>query len=244
MSVGLYTLLRTYVDGQVLGASDYVGDHQQHITNQNPLSTGAYSDTASQMSLVTDTGDSGTPSLAGSLAGELERLRFAIKHIKETISQSTMPVWFTKSYSVVVNNGTITTAKLLDGATSVQYIRTATNATTQLLVTDTILLSQGITLTRTRVRITGVLHARINGITNGVAGLNLKIKRGGTQVGIVASIAPGSTDSAGLATYVLEIVDAPGPGTYTYTLEGSNGSDGVICNVINTDSALKFEEIA
>lgn len=80
MSVGLYSHT-TRATGTVLTATIYNGDHVNHITNQNPLSTGAYSDNVGQMQAVTDPGAVGTESLAGSLGGELERLRFAIKRI-------------------------------------------------------------------------------------------------------------------------------------------------------------------
>ncbi len=244
---GLYTLLRTYVDGQVLGASDYVGDHQQHITNQNPQSTGSYSTDPSQMAIVTDTGDTGTPSLAGSLAGELERLRFAIKQIKETISASVMPAWFTKSYTVVVPDHTITTVKLQDGATQVQYIRASNNNATQVSIFSTVLLTQAITLTRTRVRILGVIHARCQsfGGLNGVANFTINIKRGGTIVGQAIGVAAADgTAGTNPVMYMVEIVDNPGPGTYTYTLEANNNGDNTSSTVITTDNSLKFEEIA
>jgi len=80
MSVGLYTHT-TRGTGTTLTASIYNADHTNHITNQNPSMTGAYSDNVTQMQLNTDPGGLGSESLAGSLAGELERLRFAVKRI-------------------------------------------------------------------------------------------------------------------------------------------------------------------
>lgn len=80
MSTGLYTHT-TRSTGTVLTAAIYNGDHVNHITNQNPSMTGAYSDNVTQMQASTDPGGVGTESLAGSLAGELERIRFAIKRL-------------------------------------------------------------------------------------------------------------------------------------------------------------------
>lgn len=80
MSSGLYSHT-TRATGTVLTATIYNGDHQNHITNQTPQATGAYSDNASQMQTNTDPGTVGLESLASSLAGELERIRFVIKQM-------------------------------------------------------------------------------------------------------------------------------------------------------------------
>src|SRR5580765_313906 len=80
MSSGLYSHT-TRGTGTVLTAAIYNADHTNHITNQNPSMTGAYSDNVTQMQLTTDPGGIGTESLAPSLAGEIERLRFQLKAI-------------------------------------------------------------------------------------------------------------------------------------------------------------------
>ena len=80
MSGGLYSHT-TRAIGTVLTAAIYNADHVNHITNQNPTMTGAYSDNVGQYQSVVDPGGVGSESLAGNLAGELERLRFAIKRI-------------------------------------------------------------------------------------------------------------------------------------------------------------------
>lgn len=80
MSSGLYSHT-TRATGTVLTATIYNGDHQNHITNQNPLMTGGYSDNAAQMQTSTDPGTVGVESLATSLGGELERLRFVLKQL-------------------------------------------------------------------------------------------------------------------------------------------------------------------
>lgn len=100
MSAGLYTHT-TRATGTTLTAAIYNGDHVNHITNQTPQMTGAYSDTAVQMQTNTDPGGVGTESLAGSLAGELERLRFAIKRLAGGAQWYASPVTVTYSTSVI-----------------------------------------------------------------------------------------------------------------------------------------------
>jgi hypothetical protein len=77
MSTGTY-VITTRGTGTVLTAAIYNADHQNHVTNQNPQGTGAYSDNVAQMQLQVDPGGVGSESLPTSLAGELERLRFAL----------------------------------------------------------------------------------------------------------------------------------------------------------------------
>jgi len=80
MSVGLYSHT-TRGTGTVLTASIYNGDHINHITNQNPVMSGAYSDSVGQFQSIVDPGGVGSEILAPNLAGEIERLRFSIKRI-------------------------------------------------------------------------------------------------------------------------------------------------------------------
>lgn len=67
--------------GFILTAAAYNADHQNHINNNNPPGVAGHSDTVPDMRLNTDPGGVGSENLAGSLAGELERLRFVIKRI-------------------------------------------------------------------------------------------------------------------------------------------------------------------
>lgn len=83
MSSGLYAHTTRGV-GTVLTAAVYNADHNNHITNANPLMHGAYSDTVAQMKLQSDPGTLGAEILAATLAAELEALRFVIKRIAGT----------------------------------------------------------------------------------------------------------------------------------------------------------------
>jgi hypothetical protein len=56
-----------------------------NVTNQSPLTLDDYSATLAQMRLTTDPGEVGTESLATTLAGELERLRYAAYDTKHFV---------------------------------------------------------------------------------------------------------------------------------------------------------------
>lgn len=74
----------TRSNGTILTAAIYNADHQAHVTGNIPVSIDDYSVGVTEMRTVTDPGGVGTESLATTLAGELERLRFTINQIKGT----------------------------------------------------------------------------------------------------------------------------------------------------------------
>lgn len=74
----------TRATGLVLTAAIYNADHQNHIDNGVPAQLDDYSVSTTQMRSTTDPGESGSESLATTLAGEIERIRFAIKECKGT----------------------------------------------------------------------------------------------------------------------------------------------------------------
>ena len=71
----------TRATGTILTSAIYNGDHQNHIDNNIPSAFNDYSATATEMQTNTNPGEVGTESLATTLAGELERLRFILKEI-------------------------------------------------------------------------------------------------------------------------------------------------------------------
>lgn len=82
----------TRADGLTLTAAIYNADHENHISNAIPTAHDDYSATQGQMRSQTDPGESGAESQATSLAGELERLRYAIAEAKgETYWYETAP---------------------------------------------------------------------------------------------------------------------------------------------------------
>ena len=80
MSIGNYSIT-TRATGTVLTATIYNADHQNHVNNQNPQGTGAYSDTVGQMQITRSPGGIGSESLASSLADEIASLRYMIQQI-------------------------------------------------------------------------------------------------------------------------------------------------------------------
>jgi hypothetical protein len=80
---GIYTHT-TRAPGTILTATIYNTDHQNHIDHLEPIYMDDYSVNSAQMRTETDPGENGTESLAGTLAGELERIRFSIREWKGT----------------------------------------------------------------------------------------------------------------------------------------------------------------
>lgn len=78
----------TRANGTVLTAAIYNADHQNHIDNGIPTALDDYSISVLQMQTTIDPGESGSESLATSLAGEIERIRFAIKELKNKLTST------------------------------------------------------------------------------------------------------------------------------------------------------------
>lgn len=120
----------TRATGTVLTASIYNGDHQNHIDNGVPGQLDDYSTNLSQMQLSTDPGESGTESFATSLAGEIERLRFAIKEIKTAIGL-TSPQWYSTATGTITASflGTVPVTNGGTGGTTASAARDGLGAT-------------------------------------------------------------------------------------------------------------------
>src|SRR3990172_8388618 len=78
---GLYSKVKTVVDGETITAADRNAEHDNHITNSIPTMIDDYSANATEMQTTTDPYPGAVASLATHLAGELERLRYLIKQI-------------------------------------------------------------------------------------------------------------------------------------------------------------------
>ena len=114
--------------GTTLTASIYNADHQNHITNGIPSQLDDYSSTVVEMQTNTDPGELGAESQAGSLAGELERLRFAIKEIKQVLD-SNITQWYQTPEALTATprfpRWYIDGLELSVAATSTSYIQVA-----------------------------------------------------------------------------------------------------------------------
>lgn len=76
-----FSRLKNWV-AEILTYSDLNQEIDNILNNLDPSGAGDYSTNTAQMQTTTDPGEVGSESLATSLAGELERLRFAIQEIK------------------------------------------------------------------------------------------------------------------------------------------------------------------
>ncbi len=92
MSGALYSHT-TRATGTIVTAAIYNGDHENHITYGDAQYLGGWSANAAGMQTSTDPGEVGSESLAASISDEIERLRFAIKEIKQALDSS-LTYWY------------------------------------------------------------------------------------------------------------------------------------------------------
>lgn len=78
-----FSRLKNWIE-EILTYQDLNAEIDHILDNLGPSGVDDYSTNATQMRITTDPGEVGSESLATSLAGELERLRFAIREIKGT----------------------------------------------------------------------------------------------------------------------------------------------------------------
>lgn len=107
-------------DGTVLTAAIYNQDHQNHINNMTPAGVDDYSTSVTEMRAATDPGETGSESFATSLAGEIERLRFAIQDIKAYLGLQGA-YWYNSP------SGLITPALVNDHSANVGQMQAMTN---------------------------------------------------------------------------------------------------------------------
>ena len=214
---GNYSLRRTVKEDDPLDPTEYNADHQQHINNLTPPNVDDYSSSAAEMRSYVDPGDVDSESLATSMAGEIERLRYSIKHIKGVVNGTAVPQWYSKSYLVTVPNYSVTSLKLANGATAIQIINDATSGVTP-IGTNTTLVSRAITLTRTRVRVAASFSGSLTVTVAGGKTITTELLRNST----VLATLPGTVNIAVFSTTTISgsiyYVDTPGAGPFTYTL--------------------------
>lgn len=128
---GLYAHT-TRANGTTLTAAIYNADHENHITNEIPTMMDDYSANAAEMQTTSDPGEVGSESLATTLAGELERLRFAILEVKQKIDGTVaqwyatpleadssgrppLPAWFIDGLEVRITTSSLTVVQVATG---------------------------------------------------------------------------------------------------------------------------------
>lgn len=78
---GNYSLVKTVITGETILAADRNAEHSNHITNHTPSGVDDYSVNTTQMQSATDPYPASVESLATTLAGEIERVRYLVKQI-------------------------------------------------------------------------------------------------------------------------------------------------------------------
>jgi hypothetical protein len=82
---GNYSLIYTESAGNTILASRRNAEHQNHINKMEPQYMDDYSSSVAEMRTTADPGEDASESLATSLQGEIERLRFAILETKQAL---------------------------------------------------------------------------------------------------------------------------------------------------------------
>lgn len=82
--MALYSRIKNWNAGEILTASDLNAEFNNILTNSIPTSFEDLSSNEAAMQQQTDPGTPGSASLATSLAGELERIRYVLAQIKGT----------------------------------------------------------------------------------------------------------------------------------------------------------------
>jgi hypothetical protein len=112
MSYPVSQLYNVPVPNGTLTAANYNAEFQNVYLNVGkPENIDDFSDNLSEMQIQTDPGEVGTESQAITLSGEIERLRFAIKEVKQTIDP-TVTYWYetpgTLNLGTMANTDTFT----------------------------------------------------------------------------------------------------------------------------------------
>lgn len=81
MAGGLWTRVKTWIDNENVTFTDLNAEFDNILANDKPEKSDDYSLTLTQMKIQTSPGAQGTESLATSLAGEIERIRYVISRI-------------------------------------------------------------------------------------------------------------------------------------------------------------------
>lgn len=129
--------IKVWVDNEILYAADLNGEFNNVVNALVPSSIDDFSNDVSQMQSSVDPGGLGTENLAVNLAGELQRLRFAISRIiKLDLSQQ----WYEASASSLDDVATLAakfpvqTADI--GDSQVTAVKLASNAVTTVKIVD------------------------------------------------------------------------------------------------------------
>ncbi len=103
-----YARIQVESPGNILTASNYNAEHDNHITNNIPASVDDYSANASQSNAQSDPGPIGTEVLAAALSVEIEQIRFVLDRIIGLVGWRSIPTHnLTTLASSLITSGTV-----------------------------------------------------------------------------------------------------------------------------------------
>lgn len=240
--MAVFSRIKNWVSNEVLTASDLNAEYNNILTNMQPSGIEDQSADVAAMQATANPGTVGSESLATTLAGEIQRLRYKIKEILGTAQWYSAPTRTLAAGSLSVATadlqaGSVTQAK----REALPYQLSSSSgsfSTTSTSYVDATNLSVSITTTGRPVFATLV---PVVDTTNGsglfkqmvtAAGSEvflIKLVRGSTDAGIARIQVFGSSGYQDEENPSIVFIDTPAAGTYTYKIQvKSNGGDGLI----------------
>jgi hypothetical protein len=232
---GLYSIT-TRSDGEALSASKYNSDHQNHVDNQTPAATDDHSANVAQMRTTTTPGTVGAESLATSLAGEIERLRYAVKEIKDTLNGSAVAQWYSPSIKVQAGGLATNSTSRTYNVGQASSLAIVSDSTEQDIGTLNITTSGG------RVRVGATLTGYFT-TTVGLGTITMRLYRGGSILMSKVISEQSATSVSGLPfdLHIPYIDNGATAATHTYKITAQTGG-GSTPIAIWTGYILSLEE--
>lgn len=222
--MAVFSRIKTWVSNEVLTASDLNAEINNLLNNTIPASIEDYSVDVSTMQTTADPGGLSTESLATTLAGELTRLRYAIKRIAGS-SQ-----WYVAPVSTLGTAGIVKTSLAALGQQVSNSSGSYTTTSTSLV--DVTNLTVTITTTGRPVFIGLVADGTANDSYLGVNGAGASdvwqgffyILEGATNIcrfamSFQAETASAANNSVNVPLSSLFHIYVPSAGTYTYKVQ-------------------------
>lgn len=240
----VFTRVKTWVSNEVLTASDLNGEFNNLLNNTIPASIEDYSADVSTMQSTTDPGGVGTESLATTLAGEIQRLRYKIKQLMNGAQWYSAPVGSLSTGGIstaAIAALAVTRAKM--EAVGQQLSSSASSNVTSTSYADVTNLTITITSTGRPIFLALVSDGAAGQITidSGTTisvTASLKFVRDSTDVGFGVMAYSGGTSGANSFSvrfpassfYHIDVVAA---GTYVYKLQAKVSSGSTSINFSN-----------
>jgi len=143
MAGAIFSRIKTWISTEDVTAADLNAEFDNILNNLLPAQLDDYSVNTAQMQLTVDPGEVGTESAATTLAGEIERFRFALNEIKGTTqwyeSPATSIADLDNAVGTGVNPNRLISGKTLAGSEQALFLKadgSATTATLEATATD------------------------------------------------------------------------------------------------------------